>query len=148
MKFALVATLAAIFAPQTVFASPGSAASVTYDYNYQNPSFPLSSTACSNGDNGLVTKGYPTLGSLPNFPNVGGIPGLVWNSPLCGTCWELVYTYPNGNTSTVVITAVDASYLFNLSPQAFGSLAGATGFAAGTVKATATQVPASSCGFK
>lgn len=41
----------------------------------------MDSVACSDGANGLETKGYSTLGSLPNFPYVGGAPAVTgWNS--------------------------------------------------------------------
>ncbi|KAL4063295.1 Cerato-platanin [Scleroderma yunnanense] len=146
MKFTtIIGTLAAFLVPQVALAQ--STVKVTYDYNYMNATFPLNSTACSNGVNGLVTRGYPTLGSLPSFPNVGGIPGLTWNSTLCGTCWTLSYTFTNGTTTEVTITAVDAASTFNLSPQAFGHLGGSVGYEAGSVEAIATQVAVSECGL-
>ena len=119
---------------------------VTYDATYDNPNWPLSGTACSNGVNGLEAK-WPTLGKIPNFPFVGGIPGLSWNSPLCGTCWQLSYVAPNGTTVTTTITAVDSSQDFNIGKTAFTAWAGSSGIAAGSVIATATQVAASKCGI-
>lgn len=46
---------------------------LSYDNTYDNPNLSLSTVACSNGPNGLMTKGYSTLGQLPSFPNVGGV---------------------------------------------------------------------------
>ncbi|KAI6039311.1 Cerato-platanin [Pisolithus marmoratus] len=121
---------------------------VTYNTIYDNPNTPLVITACSNGANGLQTKGYDTLGQLPKFPFVGGIPGLAWNSPDCGSCWQLSYKEANGNTRTILITAVDGAGLFNLSLEAMNALTGGIAEAKGTVTATATKVAPSLCGMK
>jgi hypothetical protein len=133
----------------SVFALPAFATqvSVTYDNFYDNSATSLSQVACSNGANGLLTKGYTTFGSLPSFPNIGGIPNLTWNSALCGTCWNLQYTTPTGTHESIYITAVDAAYTFNLSLEAFNKLTDNTGVAAGKVSATATQVATSFCGM-
>lgn len=40
----------------------------------------MSTVTCSDGPNGLMSK-YPTQGALPGFPNIGGVPGVGWNSP-------------------------------------------------------------------
>ena len=144
MKFtAIFSALVALSLPWVALAQ--STVEVTYDVNYESSTFPLDSTACSNGVNGLVTRGYSTLGSLPTYPNVTGLPGLTWNSTLCGTCWTLSYT-SSGTTTEVTVTAIDAAYTFNLSPQAFGYLVG-TDNGAGSVEATAVQVAASECGL-
>jgi hypothetical protein len=55
-----------------LFVSAALATSVSYDPTYDQSSGLLSSTACSNGPNGLIGKGYSTLGSLPDFPYIGG----------------------------------------------------------------------------
>ncbi|KAG6372453.1 Cerato-platanin [Boletus reticuloceps] len=112
---------------------------VTYDNMYDDPNYPLSGTACSNGVNGLENK-YPTLGTIPNFPFVGGIPGLTWNSTLCGTCWQLTYIAPDGTIFGVEIFAVDEAFTYNIAEEAFTTLAGSAGVAAGAVNATAFQV--------
>ena len=55
--------------------------SLSYGPVYGAGSTPLSSLACSIGENGLGTK-YATLGSLANFPNVGTAPTLSkWGIP-------------------------------------------------------------------
>ncbi|KAG9315825.1 Cerato-platanin-domain-containing protein [Chiua virens] len=115
-------------------------AKVTYVGLYDNPDWPLDSTACSNGDNGLDTK-WPTLGDIPGYPLVAGIPGLTWNSPSCGTCWELSYVNDIGVTHTVTVTAVDAAYTFNLAKSVFMELADASAVQAGFFEATAAQIP-------
>jgi hypothetical protein len=87
MKFTTLLTTLVIFALPALADS----AKVTYSTFYDNPNTFLGITACSNGANELQAK-YPTLGSIPHFPYVGGIPGLTWNSPKCGSCWQLTYT--------------------------------------------------------
>lgn len=143
MKFTLSAALISALA-LPAFAAP---ADVTYDTAYTNPNSSLSNVACSNGANGLLTKGYTTFGSIPSFPNIGGVPGGVWNSTLCGSCWSLKYATPSGSQTTVYITAVDNSYTFNISPEAFGELTDGTGFEAGKVKVRALRVPSRKCGM-
>ncbi|EGN96310.1 hypothetical protein SERLA73DRAFT_170704 [Serpula lacrymans var. lacrymans S7.3] len=143
MKFtSAIALLAA-------FASPALATlvNVTYDQTYDNPSTSLASTACSNGVNGLETKGYTTLGSLPSFPYIGGIPGLTWNSTLCGTCWKLAYDPANGTAASINILAVDAAFTYNIALEAMNNLTSGQAVALGKVQATATQVDASVCGL-
>jgi len=119
---------------------------VTYSTIYDNPDTPLSMTACSNGDYGLQTKGFETLGDLPTFPFVGGMPGLTWNSPSCGSCWQLSYTSETTN-NTVNVTAVDGAWSFNLSQEAMDALTGGIAVEKGTVTAVATEVDPSVCGM-
>jgi len=140
MKFTSLAV--AIFA----FAVPAFAQTVTvsYDTAYDDASLSLTGVACSNGPNGLLTKGYTTLGSLPNFPNVAGASAVTgWGSPGCGTCYKVTY----GNT-TVPVLAVDVALDgFNLSEETMNKLTGRLGVELGSVDATAIQVDASVCGL-
>ncbi|KAG2071376.1 Cerato-platanin [Suillus decipiens] len=133
----------------SAFALPAFAtrANVTYDNFYDNAATSLSGVACSNGANGLLTRGYTTFGSLPSFPKIGGIPNATWNSPLCGTCWNLQYTTPAGAYASIFITAIDSSSAFNLPEETFQELTDNTGVAAGKVSATATQVSDIFCGM-
>ncbi|KAL4063296.1 Cerato-platanin [Scleroderma yunnanense] len=145
MKFtSLFVALAMLSLPALALNVP---VEVTYNTIYDNPNTPLSSTACSNGDNGLQTKGFETLGELPTFPYVGGIPGLTWNSPYCGSCWQLSYTDASGTTRTIVVTAVDEAWSFNLSQEAMDKLTGGIAVQKGTVTAISTQVDTSLCGM-
>lgn len=42
---------------------------ITYDENYDNRTLPLTSIACSDGPNGLITRyGWLTQGSIPRSP--------------------------------------------------------------------------------
>nr|ARW71860.1 cerato-platanin [Ceratocystis fimbriata] len=98
------------------------AVSISYDPIYTS-GLSMGSVACSNGDHGLSAK-YPTLGDLPAFPNVGGIPDIAgWDSPSCGTCWKV--TIPGG--SSIFILGIDTGRGgFNVNPDAFIKLVGST----------------------
>ncbi|KAG9315494.1 hypothetical protein JVU11DRAFT_3108 [Chiua virens] len=81
MKFiSTLAILSAAVLP--CFAQSGNV-KVTYVALYDDPSWPMDNTACSNGVNGLASTG-PTLGDVSGYSAVAGIPGLTWNSP-CAT---------------------------------------------------------------
>ncbi|EJD54220.1 cerato-platanin [Auricularia subglabra TFB-10046 SS5] len=135
---ALLAT--ALSAAGIVSAAKGA---VTYDTVYDNSKLSTNLIACSDGKNGLRTKGYKTIGALPSFPNVGGAPAIAgWNSKKCGTCWNVVYKGRN-----VTFTAIDAAKTINLSKKAVNYLTKNQAVKLGTVQATYTQVDASACGL-
>jgi hypothetical protein len=117
---------------------------LSYDTTYNAASLSLSSVACSDGPNGLETKGYTTLGSLPTFPNVGGVYTVTgWDSAACGSCYEVTY----GN-NTVAILAVDVSTVgFTVSETAMNTLTNNLADELGRVDVTALQVDASVCGL-
>ncbi|KAL1899589.1 hypothetical protein Cpir12675_001357 [Ceratocystis pirilliformis] len=98
------------------------AVSISYDGVY-TAELSMDNVACSNGQNGLSAQ-YPTLGSLPAFPNVGGVPDIAqWDSENCGTCWKV--TIPSGNS--IFILGIDTGRGgFNVNPDAFTSLVGST----------------------
>ncbi|KAG0129571.1 Cerato-platanin [Tuber indicum] len=128
-----------------------SAGVAKYDTTYDSASLSTLSVACSDGANGLYTKGYHTLGSVPGFPNLGGsgtIPG--WNSPNCGACYELRYTPPAPAAPKVInIVGVDvaAPGTFVLSRTALDTLTGGQAVPLGRVNVTWRPVAASVCGF-
>lgn len=65
MQFSLLSLLLA--------ATTVSAIRVSYDEGYDDPSRSLTSVACSDGPNGLITThGFQTQGQIPGFPNIGG----------------------------------------------------------------------------
>ncbi|KAH8100108.1 immunomodulatory protein [Cristinia sonorae] len=135
---ASVAALFVLGAATGALASPTTSgtATVTYSTAYDVGSTSLNTVACSNGANGLVTKGFTTLDSLPSFPYVGGVNGIVWNSPLCGTCWKLNY-----NGKSIVIQGIDASpgQGFNIAKQAMQDLTDGAGIFSGSVQVTYSQ---------
>ena len=117
---------------------------VRFNTFYDNSQTSLNNVACSNGRNGLVTKGFPTFGSLPSFPNIGASQAVgAWNSPLCGSCWELTY---NGNT--IYVTAIDTvGNGLDLSLQAMNTLTNGLAQELDSVNVQATQVDESYCGL-
>ncbi len=129
-------SLAALF-------SVASADIVRYNTFYDNPSTSMNNVACSNGDNGLVTR-YPTFGSLPSFPGIGGVFAVKgWNSPECGSCWQLTF---NGNS--IFVTAIDTiSNGFDISLKAMNILTNGQAQRLDVINAQATQVDRWHCGL-
>lgn len=123
-------------------------ASVSYDTKFDQGATSLNTVSCSNGDHGLVTLGYSTFDSLPNFPFIGGAPTVEgWNSPNCGKCYRLNYkneVFEN----TITMLAVDAAPGgFNLGQQAMNALTNGRAVELGRVQATYTEVDRSQCGL-
>ena len=118
--------------------------SLSYDTTYDDASLSLDYVACSDGPNGLTTKGYTTIGSLPDFPYVGGVYTVTgWDSAYCGTCYEVTY----GNTTIAVLAIDTASEGFNLSEEAMNALTGGEAEFLGRVSVTSVEVSASVCGL-
>lgn len=117
-------------------------------YHMYSPNTPVSSVACSDGANGLITKyGFYDLTSL--YPYVGAASFATWNSPECGTCWQLT----DLNTKkSIKITIVDEcgsqtgyNSLFDISPDAFNELGGTQAVNNGHLIASYTQLSSSHC---
>jgi hypothetical protein len=115
----------------------------TYDGTYDNSQGSLNSVACSNGNNGLVSR-FPTFGDIPSFPNIGGAFDVVWDSPNCGGCWKVTN---KANHKSIYITAVDtAGAGFNVAEAAFKKLNNGK-LDVGVLEVTAQKVPPSVCGL-
>ncbi|THG98976.1 hypothetical protein EW026_g3301 [Hermanssonia centrifuga] len=141
--FALTSFLCAI---TVALASPTTTTtvSVSYDQTYDNAAGSLDTVACSDGPNGMLTKGYTTFGSLPGFSNIGGAAVVGgWDSAECGTCWQLTY---NGNTINVL--AIDSTLTgFNIALGAMNRLTNNEGVFLGRINAQAQQVAGTACGL-
>lgn len=124
--------------------SVASAISVTYDPGYDNGSRSLATVTCSDGSNGLLTKGFSTQQSLPSFPRIGGASVIsVWNSDSCGTCWALTY-----NGRTINVLAIDhAQEGFNIAQAAMDQLTGGQAVAVGRIDAQYSLLNPSDCGL-
>ena len=136
MKFtSTIVSLAALFAV-------ASADTVRFNTFYDNPGTSLNNVACSNGKNGLVTKGFTTFGSLPSFPSVGGVFAVKgWNSTECGSCWKLTY-----GSESIYVTAIDTiSDGFDISLKAMNILTNNQAQKLNSIDAQATQVATSFC---
>ncbi|QSZ35646.1 hypothetical protein DSL72_008516 [Monilinia vaccinii-corymbosi] len=138
MQFPTLLTLTLTLATTTT------AITVSYDLGYDDASRSLNLVSCSDGTHGLLTKGYTTQGSLPNFPNIGGASTIAgWNDANCGTCYQLSY---RGNTVNVL--AIDhAGAGFNLGKTAMDTLTGGQAEALGRIDANYVQVVPSVCGL-
>ncbi len=120
------------------------AVTVSYDEAYDNASVSIEDVVCADGPRGLNTKGFPTFGSLPTFPNIGGAAAISgFNSPQCGTCWELTY-----NGESINVLAIDhADVGFNISLEAMNTLTDGQAVFLGQIDASVRQVQASVCGL-
>lgn len=92
------------------FIGPISTLAVLLGYNdvYDDPNGSLTTVACSDGTNGLITRGYTTFSSLPSFPYIASVFAVAgWNSTNCGTCWQLWYTDADKETTSINVLAID-----------------------------------------
>ncbi|PIL26664.1 hypothetical protein GSI_11240 [Ganoderma sinense ZZ0214-1] len=146
MQFtAVTLALLAALLPSALGATTSSSVSVSYDQTYDNGSNSLAITACSDGSNGLLLKGFTTFNSLPSFPYIGGagvIPG--WNSDQCGTCWQLSY---NGKSINVLAIDHAEAGTWNIALEAMNDLTNGQAEDLGRVDAIATLVDNSVCGL-
>lgn len=148
MKFSL-----GIFVPLTLSLLPSltSAVSVAYDTVYDNAKGSMATVACSDGENGLLSRGFATFGSLPKFPRIGGAVAVTgWNSSSCGTCWKLTYNKPKGGSKTINVLAIDVGGSgagFNIALAAMNELTDGNGAQLGRVNVQSTQVDDSLCGL-
>jgi len=150
--FKMICTISfalALFFTQVAHALPQPAAPTptplraTFDTTFDNPTRSLNSVACSNGDNGLVSK-FPTFCDIPNYPYIGGAFDVAWNSPNCGGCWSIANP---ANGATIYMTAVDtAGAGFNMGTTAFKALNGGI-IGQGVLDVAATKVAPSYCGL-
>ncbi|EKM60109.1 uncharacterized protein PHACADRAFT_250998 [Phanerochaete carnosa HHB-10118-sp] len=146
MKF-FTAVTTLLFAASAALAAPSTTTTVTvsYDQTYDNAGGSLDTVACSDGPNGLLTKGYgPDFGNLPGFPNIGGAAAIAgWDDANCGTCWQLTY-----NGVSINVLAIDhAQSGFNIALGAMNTLTDGNAVFLGRINAQAQQVDGSACGL-
>ena len=122
---------------------------VSFDTAYDNANQSLSTVACSDGPNGLLTRGFTTFGSLPDFPFIGGAPAVTgFDSAGCGTCWKLTFVNSQGVSKSINILAIDvATPNFNIALEAMNALTDGQATFLGRVPVTAVQVDSSVCGL-
>ncbi|PWY74384.1 Cerato-platanin-domain-containing protein [Aspergillus heteromorphus CBS 117.55] len=137
----LLALLSSALAAPVDAAADATSVSVSYDTAYDVSTTSLDTVSCSDGTYGLVSK-WPTFGSIPSFPYIGGSPTIAgWDDPNCGKCYELDYA---GNV--IYITAIDAAPGgFNIGLTAMNALTGGEAEDLGRVTATYTLVDSSLC---
>ncbi|PFH53585.1 hypothetical protein AMATHDRAFT_54780 [Amanita thiersii Skay4041] len=122
---------------------------VAYDQVYDNSGGSLTTVACSDGPNGMITRGFTTFGSLPGFPHIGAAFAVTgWSSDGCGTCWKLTYTNAQGQKKSINVIAIDvAGSGFNIALAAMNELTNNQAVQLGRVTVDATQLDESSCGL-
>ena len=132
-----------------IAAAHAATVSLSYDNTYDVASTSLNVVACSDGANGLITKGFTTFGSLPKFPFIGGAQAVTgWNSTSCGTCWQVTYTNSSGIAKSINVLAIDVSLNgFNIAETAMNVLTNNQAGFLGRVNVASTQVAASVCGL-
>ncbi len=137
------------FASLAILPVLASALTTSYDPTYDNKAGSLATVACSDGENGLLTAGFKTFGSLPKFPFIGGAPAVAsWNSVNCGTCWNLTYVNTKNVSKTISVLAIDVSGPnFNIAKSAMDTLTGGQATQLGRVTITAKEVASSVCGL-
>jgi hypothetical protein len=150
MQFTLTSIFAAAVAFSAIGAHAGDVGTASWDTTYDNTAQSTLTLACSDGVNGLYTKGYHTLGSIPRFPFVGAAPTIPgWNSPNCGKCYK-VYSKAGGVARTIFVTGVDSSRSsgnFVLSKAALNALTNNQAEALGRVAVSWAEAAKSNCGF-
>lgn len=137
--------ISTIVAMMTLFIASVFATTVSYDNTYDNASGSLATVACSDGSHGLMNR-FPTFGSLPTFPNIGGASVVAgWNDANCGTCWELTYSGTGRSINVLVIDHAEDG--FNLSQEALDNLTDGQAVQLGRIDASVQQVAPSACGL-
>jgi hypothetical protein len=115
----MFASIPALLFLATSALAASSSVSVSYDMIYDTSSTSLDEVACSDGPNGMITKGYSTFGSLPNYPYIGGAQAIAgYDSASCGTCWKLTYDGTSINVLAIDHTATG----FNINFDAMNDL--------------------------
>ncbi|KFY90550.1 hypothetical protein V500_05110 [Pseudogymnoascus sp. VKM F-4518 (FW-2643)] len=129
----------------TALASVVSAITISYDTGYDNRARSLTTVACSDGENGLITrKHWNTQGDIPTFPFIGGAQAVKgWNSANCGTCWRL--DYKGRSINVLAIDHTDAG--FNIAQKAMDALTNNQAVHLGRIDGQATQIDAKICGM-
>ncbi|KAL1747696.1 Cerato-platanin [Schizophyllum fasciatum] len=138
------------FSALTAVAAASSAYAVTvrYDTAYDNAGQSLSTVSCSDGPNGLITRGFSTFGSLPEFPHIGAKAGASHGSSECGTCHKLSWTDEFGTKRHIHVLVVDyATSGFNIAQSALDELTGGRAAEKGSINATSKQVNVKHCGL-
>ncbi|KAG7094414.1 hypothetical protein E1B28_008013 [Marasmius oreades] len=117
-----------------------------YDNHYDDSGASLTTVACSDGPNGLITRGYSTFGSLPGFPHIGAVDAITgYGSNKCGSCWRI--TYPATGKTINIIGIDHAGSGFNVAQAAMDELTNGQAVHLGNIQVDAQEVSPSDCGL-
>ncbi|EEA18738.1 hypothetical protein TMatcc_010720 [Talaromyces marneffei ATCC 18224] len=137
------ATLFTLSSSLALAASATQATIATYDAAYDDATLSLSTVTCSNGENGLVTKGYNSIGDLPTPYVAGSLTIKGWNDANCGACYSLSY-----KNETVYVVAIDVAIgKFNAAQRVLDKLTQGHAEEFGSVLVDYEEVDGSKCGF-
>jgi hypothetical protein len=140
---ALHSTLFTLSASLALAANSTETTTATFDTAYDDANLSLSTVTCSNGENGLVTKGYNTIGDLPTQDVAGSLTVKGWNDANCGACYSLSY-----KNETVYVVAIDAAIGgFNVAQKVLDKLTHGHAQEFGSVAVGYEEVDGSKCGF-
>ncbi|KAJ5912196.1 Heat-stable 19 kDa antigen [Penicillium subrubescens] len=116
--------------------------SVSYDPVYDVAGSSTNTVACGS----VLNQKYPTFGSLPGFPHIGGALAVSGTgSPNCGKCYQLHFS-GNGVDKTITVLGIDtAPGGFNIGLRAMNDLTNGQAEQLGRVQATYTEVDISQC---
>ncbi|KAF9458881.1 Cerato-platanin [Collybia nuda] len=125
------------------------ATTLGYDLFYSDGDNSLTGVACSDGKNGLMTRGFTTIGSLPSFPYVASTDSIAgWNSTQCGKCWKITYIDGQNKPHFITVTAIDhADSGFYTTQKAMDELTGGHAVEFGVVDVTVQPVNPANCGL-
>ncbi|OJD19517.1 hypothetical protein AJ78_00488 [Emergomyces pasteurianus Ep9510] len=145
MKSSIIATIA-IFLSLSHLTVSQEVKTVAYDEAYDNSNLDLLTTTCSDGSNGLVTRGFSVAGDLPIFPRVGAAFSIEsWNSSNCGKCYKLRF---EGTGVELPVIAMDHTVNgFNVAKAAMNELTGGRAAELGRVDMTVTEASSGDCGM-
>lgn len=143
LRAASLLTLLSLSPSATLAANSSETTMATFDTAYDDAGLSLTTVTCSNGENGLVTKGYNTIGDLPT-QNVGGAPTIkAFNDPNCGACYSLTY-----KNETVYVMAIDTAVnQFNVAQKVLDKLTNGHAQDFGSVAVEYEQVDGQKCGL-
>ncbi|EEH05742.1 conserved hypothetical protein [Histoplasma capsulatum var. duboisii H88] len=145
MKSSIISTIA-LFLSLSNLTFSQQVMTVAYDETYDNANLDLLTTSCSDGANGLVTKGFHVAGDLPIFPRIGAAFSVAgWNSTNCGKCYKL--KFEETGVEIPVIAMDHAGSGFNLAKAAMNELTGGRAVEIGRTDMTVTEAVPGDCGM-
>ncbi|RSL41702.1 hypothetical protein BHE90_016437 [Fusarium euwallaceae] len=128
------------------FATAASATTVSYDTGYDDGNRAMTSVACSDGKNGLITRyGFNKQSDIPRFPYIGGVYTIAgWNSPNCGSCFRVEY-----QGRKIHVLAIDhAGEGVNMGLRAMNDLTNGKAAQLGRINAQVYHAKPTDCGLK
>ncbi|KAF8998241.1 hypothetical protein BDQ17DRAFT_1328894 [Cyathus striatus] len=103
MQFTNLSAIVLISTVISAFAQQTTTQRLVFDTRFDNRNGQVRNSICDR-----LATANPTYGSFLTFPNIGSSFSIQsYNSPSCGSCWELTHTR-NGESNTTFYTAIDS----------------------------------------